>query len=166
LPGRGILLFARKISTANKRGWLAESAGASAVEFALILPVFLLVIFAIIGLGIFLNGYAELANGAATGARQASVNRGSTTPYSSTISAVKAGAPNLTSSKITISITVNGTACTSDTGPGTTNVCQTAYSNSEGAEAVVSATYPCNFSVLWITFPGCTMSSSSSQIIE
>ena len=149
---------------------LGNDSGASAVEFAFILPLLMLLFFMIVKCGYFFNNYVELANGVASGARQASVNRGSTTPYSTTIAAVDAGAPNLIASNITISITVNGTPCTSDTNAATkttaANTCQTAFSTAEGTEAVVTATYPCNLNVLWITISGCTMSSSASQLVE
>ena len=150
--------------------WFRDSSGASAAEFGLILPVLMLIFFAVIEFGILLNSYIELANGAASGARQASLNRGSTTPYSSTISAIDAGAPNLSKSGITVTISVNGTPCSSDSNAATkttpANTCQTAYSTAQGAEAVVSTTYPCNLRIMWITFPSCTLSSSSSQIVE
>ena len=150
--------------------WLSESSGASAAEFGLLLPALALIFFAIFEFGIFVNSYIELADAVASGARQASLNRGSTTPYSTTIAAVNAGAPNLAKSSITVTINVNGTPCTSDSNVATkttgANACQTAYSTAQNSEAAVSATYPCNLQVLWITFPNCTISSSASQIVE
>src|SRR5208282_526862 len=51
--------------------WLKDCSGAAASEFALILPVMLLIFFAIIQFGLTLNNYIELTNAAVSGARQA-----------------------------------------------------------------------------------------------
>ncbi len=144
--------------------WLKDRSGAAAAEFAMILPVLLLVFFAIIQFGITLNNYIELTNAAVSGARQASVNRGSTTPYSTTVTAIDNGAPNLTAAKIAITMTVAGAACTSD---GT--ACQSAFGTG-GGEAKVTLTYPCNLTVLnafvGVAIPTCVLTSSASELVE
>lgn len=49
--------------------------GASAVEFALILPILLMIVFAIFEFGIAYNNYISLTHAAREGARLAAVNR-------------------------------------------------------------------------------------------
>ena len=163
-------MAARRYPTPNTSraiGRLSNERGAVAVEFALVLPVICLLLFAIIQFGVTLNNYIELANAAASGARAISTSRGSTTPYGNTTTAIDDGAPNLSKTKMTITITVNnGTtngSCTTDTG----SECQKLFPSSAGVDpSTVTVTYPCNLTFWTIKFSGCTLSSSSTEIIQ
>jgi Flp pilus assembly protein TadG len=148
---------------------LSNESGAVAVEFAMVLPVISLLLFGVIQLGVTLNNYIQLANAAASGARQISISRGIATPYGSTIAAIDNAASNLTASKMTITITVNnGTtngSCTTDTG----SECQKLFpaaATAGVAPSSVTVTYPCNLTFWTIKFAGCTLSSSSTEIIQ
>lgn len=147
-------------------GLRKECDGTAAAEFALIVPVLLLVIFGIIQYGITFNHYIELANGVASGARALAVARGTSTAYSDTLAAVNGGAPNLNSFSSptagqTLSIVVAGTSCTAANQAST---CASAFA--EGAKAVVTATYPCNLDVMWITIPGCSLTSAATEYVQ
>jgi Flp pilus assembly protein TadG len=141
------------------------------VEFALIAPLLFMVLFGLVTFGIAINNYIELTDSVRSGGRALAIARASTTgssstPYSSTISSIDASAPNLTAGNITVTVTIapvggSGTACSSDT------TCATALSAAEGGTATVTASYPCNLTVMQFNFaPSCTLSASTSDLIE
>jgi len=126
----------------------------------------LLIVFLIVEFGIAFNHYIELANGVAAGARALAVARGTTTAYSDTLTAINNAAPNLNSfaSPVTgqqITIVVAGTTCSAANQAG---ACANAFA--EGATAAVTATYPCSLSVMWVTIPGCSLSSSATEYVQ
>jgi len=148
------------------RDYGVDRSGGSAAEFALVLPVLSLLLFAIVQFGIVFNHYIELASGVAAASRELSVGRGSTTAYTNTITALNNAAPNLNSfsSPVTgqsFTVTVAGTACTSANQAST---CHDAFA--QGASAVVNATYPCNLNLIWLNLGSCTLSTSATQYIQ
>lgn len=146
------------------RSWIEtarDRAGVAALEFALIAPILLLILLGIIQIGLTFNSYLELTNGTEAGARQFASGRGSTTPWTTATSAVTSSAPYLTAKNVTITLQVNGAACASDA------ACSTALSNAAGQPATVSATYPCNLTIIGINFaPGCTLIATSTGLVE
>ncbi|CAE6713084.1 TadE/TadG family type IV pilus assembly protein [Paraburkholderia domus] len=87
--------------------------GATAVEFALVLPILLALLFGTVQFGWLMNNYLALTNAASLGAHLLASERGYATPYSDTQRAILASTPALTSA-LTISMSVGGTSCTSD----------------------------------------------------
>jgi Flp pilus assembly protein TadG len=149
------------LSLAGDRG------GTAAVEFALVLPALLIILVGIIQFGVALNNYLELTDAVRAGDRNLAISRSSvnsSTPYSSTITAIDNSAANLTAGNITTTISINGTACTTDAG------CQTAIAAAAGDAATITATYPCvsstfEFYVKYFA-TGCTLTSTTSDLIE
>lgn len=94
--------------------WAKIQQGAEGVEFALVLPVLLLLIFGIVQFGWLFNNYLTLATAANAGARVLAAERGYTTPYSDAKSAIQASSP-LLKNTMTITMKVGGTTCNSDT---------------------------------------------------
>ena len=138
-----------------------DRAAATAVEFALLAPILLVLLMGMAKFGITLNSYVMLTEATADGARYLALSRGAPTPYASTVSQVTATASNLTVASLTITTTINGTACSTNT------ACQTALNTAAGQPARVTATYPCNLTVMGINFaPGCTLSSATTLMIE
>lgn len=136
-------------------------AGVSAVEFALVAPVLLMILIGTLQCGIAFNNYLTLNNSVRAGARVLAASRGSTTPYSDTQNALYQSAPNLTRGSITISISVNGSTCRSD------SACQTALTAAAGQPASVNATYPCNLTIMGVSYaPGCTLAAATTERVE
>lgn len=155
--------FAPRVIRRDVRGLLRDHSGAQAVEFALIAPLLLMLIMGIIQFSITLNNYIELTEGVRTGARNLAISRAmaSATPYSTTVSNISASAGNLTAGNITVTVSVNGTTCSSD------STCSTALSSAAGETASVTATYPCNLTVMGVNFlPTCTLQSQTSDLVE
>jgi Flp pilus assembly protein TadG len=137
-----------------------DSTGVSALEFAIISPVLLTILLGIFQFGTAMNDYLVLTNAAAKGALTIALGRGTATPYTTTISAIDAAAPNLTAASITTTVTINGTACSSDSGCATSLVA--------GVSAVVKTTYPCNLTVMGINYApsGCTLKAQTAQMVQ
>jgi Flp pilus assembly protein TadG len=136
--------------------------GTVAVEFAIVVPVLLVILTGIAQFGLTLNQYVMLTNAVATGAQLFSISRGTTsTPYTSTVTAIEGAALTLTPANLTITLSVNGTACTTD------SACQTALTNNATNPATVSATYPCSLQIAFYNFwPGCALSSQVTELIQ
>jgi Flp pilus assembly protein TadG len=157
------LSIARRLIRRDPRAVLGDHSGAQAVEFALIAPLLLTLIMGIIQFSITLNNYIELTEAVRTGARNLAISRAmsSTTPYTTTVSDIASSAGNLTPGSIAITISVNGTTC-SDNGS-----CSSALSSAAGQTASVSATYPCNLTVMGVNFlQNCSLQSQTSDLVE
>lgn len=145
---------------------LSNERGSTAVEFALVLPVLAVLMFGIIQFGITLNNYVELASGVSAGARQLSISRGSATPGSSAITAIDNAAPNLSSSKLTITMLVGTTTCDKTNSATCISAFSAGSGNPCGCSAVVTATYPCDLNVMHIKFTSCTLTSSAQELVQ
>jgi len=130
------------------------------IEFAILAPVFLVMTFGTLKFGVAMNHYMVLTNAAAKGAMTLALSRGTTTPYVSTTTAVTAAAPGLTAASITITVKVNGTACTTDSGCSSILVA--------GQPALVKATYPCDLTVMGVNYApsGCTLTAQTAQMVQ
>ena len=94
------------------------------VEFALVLPVLLLVFFGCVQAGLAFFSYEQVASAANAGARAAAVNR-STTPEAAATAAAQSIAPTLDLGDSQVSVAYSSTASPSGTSwsyPGTTTV--------------------------------------------
>ena len=131
--------------------WRADS-GAAAAEFALVLPVLCLLLFAILEFGIALYNYEMLTGGVRAGSRNFAIRRGTNNPWSGTKSVIENASPGLSATTLDsrIHLFVNNTECTSDA------ACVTAIVG--GATAKVTATYPCTIQVMGINAaPNCVL---------
>jgi len=134
--------------------------GVSAIEFAILAPVFLTMAFGTLQFGIVMNHYMVLTNAAAKGAMTFALSRGTSTPYATTTTAVTSAAPGLTAGQISITVKVNGTACATDADCSTILVA--------GQPALVKATYPCDLTVMGVNYApnGCTLSAETAQMVQ
>jgi Flp pilus assembly protein TadG len=126
----------------------ARDQGSALVEFALILPMMLLLTTGILVFGVAMNNYLQLTNAVSIGARTLAVNAQITLdPCAVASSAVIAAAPGLNSANLKFSYTLNGVSY-SGTSCSSSAVTSGAAANlSSGTTATVTATYPLNLSV-------------------
>ena len=133
--------------------------GVSILEFAIAAPVMLA-----LGIGTFKFGATMmhqivLTNAAAQGATTLALSRGTATPYTSTTTAINNAASSLTTASITTTVTINGSACSTNT------AC--AALMTAGVTAVIHTTYPCDLSVMGVNYKsGCTISAQTAQMIQ
>jgi Flp pilus assembly protein TadG len=139
---------------------LKNDEGVSAIEFAIISPVLMMMMTGIFQFGVAMNHYLNLTNAVAQGALTLALSRGTTTPYTSTTAAIGSAAPNLTPGQTTITVRINGVACTNDA------TCSAALV--AGLPALVRATYPCNLTVMGHNYAprGCTLSAQTTQMVQ
>jgi Flp pilus assembly protein TadG len=102
-------------------GWLAVGAherwvrrragerGQAVVEFAIVIPVLLLVVFGILQFGILYNNYIQLTNAADAGGRLFSIERAQAAPCSDVQANVDAAAANLNVSNLVVTMQEIGT---------------------------------------------------------
>src|SRR5208337_38025 len=110
--------------------------GQALVEFALVLPVLLLVVTGITTFGIALNNYLQLTEAVGIGGQALSVSRGNTTDPCNTVSSAVEGASSLSSTSY------SGASCSS-----TSTTTGAAGNLTQGQAAVVTVTYPCSLAV-------------------
>lgn len=103
--------------TRRSSGQGGRDRGAAAVEFALLLPVLLLLVFGIIDFGRALNAQVTLTQAAREGARLAALNQ------ANVVSRTQAAATGL--SPVTVTVT---SSCPTGAGQGVDAVVQTSYS--------------------------------------
>ncbi|MGZ4481239.1 MAG: TadE/TadG family type IV pilus assembly protein, partial [Gaiellales bacterium] len=109
--------------------------GQAVVEFAVILPVLLLILYAILQFGIVFNNYIQVTAAAREGARKAAVSRANGNcgaVQGIAVSAAKAAAPGLNQANINVSVSAT---CTNN-----------AYA--AGTNTTVTVTYPYSISIL------------------
>jgi Flp pilus assembly protein TadG len=151
--------YARALLTRVKlRRILNNDSGASAVEFAIVIPFFLMAFMTVVKLGITINNYIEINSGTRAASRVLAISRGNTTPYSTSLAAFRSMAPNLS---VTPTMTVNSTPCSSD------GACQTQLNTASGLPVIVSASLACDLVIMGFNFaPGCTLSSQTTERAE
>jgi Flp pilus assembly protein TadG len=79
--------------------------GQAMVEFALVLPVLMFILLAIIQFGIAYNDYVTLTDAVRTGARQAAVDRQLPDPVADATARVRSAAADLDQSQLTVTVT-------------------------------------------------------------
>ena len=111
--------------------------------------------------GVTIHDYISVTGAAEAGMLQLTVSRGDTTPWTDTTNVIYAAAPTLLQANLTVSDSVNGTACTSDA----TRV--TALSAAAGLPASVTVRYPCNLQVLAVNYlQNCAVSATPTGRVQ
>jgi Flp pilus assembly protein TadG len=115
------------------------------VEFAVILPIFVVLVFAIIQFGIVFNNYVTLTDATRAGARAGAVARLDPDPSGTATSAVQTSASDLNQSNLNVSVN---------------------SSWQSGSDITVQATYPYSVNLLgWVISSG-TLTSTTTERVE
>jgi len=134
--------------------------GSSLFEFAMVLPLLLMLLIGIIKGGILFYDYVVLADAVASGARTLATNRASASPCTLALNQLTNAAYNLNAANITASISF---------GAGNQSSCGDTQSLKEGDAATVMATYPCDMTIPFMGtnfWSSCTLSSQTTVRIE
>lgn len=124
---------------------IREQRGQTMTEFALILPILVLLLLAVIQFGVAFNHYLTVTDAARAGARKAVVSRQGTNPVGTTVAAVRASATNLDQSKL--NVTVSSTWA-------------------QGTDVTVTASYPYQLSLLGVVVKAGNLTSSTTERLE
>lgn len=158
--------------------------GSTLVEFALVLPVFLMLCTGILSFGVVFNQYLELNNAVTIGTNILAASRGDTSaPCTQAIAAIYNAAPFLTESDLAFTFTfTTGTAADIYAGDGTPITYSNGKTTSQAqcdasAEAANStilqqdqnvtlvATYTCNILIYATKLP-CKLSAQTTEVIQ
>ena len=115
------------------------------VEFALVLPILLLLLLGIIQFGIVFNHYLAVTDAVRAGSRVAAVSRLDPNRDANVRAKVKSAAQNLDTSKLTISVT---------------------SSWKPGEEVKVTASYPYEINLLGMVVKSGSVSSTTTERVE
>jgi Flp pilus assembly protein TadG len=128
-----------------KRISIRNQQGQTMTEFALVLPVLALLLFAVIQFGIVFNNYETLTDATRAGARKAAVSRQASNPTAAAETAVRNSATDLKQSDL--KVTINSTWQPS-------------------ADVTVTATYPYKVSLLGLVVKAGNLSSKTTERVE
>jgi Flp pilus assembly protein TadG len=124
---------------------LRDQQGQSLTEFALVLPILALLLFAVIQFGIVFNNYITLTDATRAGARKAAVSRRAADPSGTCIAAIRSSASNLTQSQLT-------------------PACESSWQS--GADVRVTASYPYSISLLGVFSKSGRLTSTTTERVE
>jgi Flp pilus assembly protein TadG len=157
-PGRPLRAFLR-----------AGEQGSAIVEFALILPMLLLLTTGLLVFGVAMNNYLQLTNAVSIGARTLAVSAQITLdPCSTASSAIIAAAPGLASANLKFSYVLNGTAYSGPSCASSSVSTGAAENLSTGTTATVTATYPLNLSVFGQKYSATSavLQATSTELVQ
>ncbi len=133
------------MKTNRRKIQLRSQKGQSLTEFALALPILVLLLFAVIQFGIVFNNYVTLTDATRAGARKAAVGRQVTNPQSTVITAVRNSATDLKQSDLDITVTSTW---------------------QPGSDVKVTATYPYSIRLLGLPLKSGRLSSTTTERVE
>jgi Flp pilus assembly protein TadG len=119
--------------------------GQTMTEFALVLPVLALILFAVIQFGIVFNNYVTLTDATRAGARKAAVSRQVSDPVGNTVTSVRSSATDLNQSNLDVTVTSTWQPT---------------------ADVSVTATYPYSISLLGMVVQSGRLSSTTTERVE
>ena len=114
-------------------------------EFAIVLPVLVLLVFAVIQFGITFNNYLALTDAARAGARKAAVSRLSGNGSGAGVSATRAAAADLNQTNLNVTVSSSWT---------------------QGDNVSVTATYPYSISLLGLVVKSGRLSTTVTERVE
>ena len=115
------------------------------VEFALVLPILVLLLFSVIQLGIVYKDYLALTDAVRAGARKAAVARLSGDPQGTAVSAVDSAAADLDASKLAVQVDSTW---------------------KQGQDVTVAASYQYEISVLGIVVKSGSLQTTVTERVE
>ena len=125
---------------ASGKGLRDDTHGNAFIEAALVLPMLIILLAGILEWGLALYQYNQLSTATANAVRQLIISRGYTTPYQDVLDQYTSWASTLkfgAGQPGKITVTVNGTACSSDTD------CKKSLDTALGKGATVKVQYNC-----------------------
>ncbi|HKB93313.1 MAG TPA: TadE/TadG family type IV pilus assembly protein [Gaiellaceae bacterium] len=123
---------------------ITEERGQSMAEFAIVLPVLVVVLFGIIQFGILFNNYVTLTDAVRAGARTAAVSRQDPDPSGEAATMVRTSAANLDQSNLNVSVSSDWQS---------------------GDDVTVTATYPYSISLLgWVVSAGNLTTTTTDRV--
>jgi Flp pilus assembly protein TadG len=128
-----------------KRNRIRDERGQTMAEFAIVLPILIVLLFGIVQFGILFNNYVTLTDAARAGARAAAVSRQNGNPSGTATAAVRSSANDLDQAKLGVTVSSAWTP---------------------GSQVTVTATYPYAISLLgWVVTSG-NLTTKTTEAVE
>ena len=145
-----------------------EQQGQSLVEFAVTLPILLLVVTGITTFGVAITNYVQLTEATNVGGRALAISRNQVVdPCATAASAVQGSAPALNPASLSYSfvlngVSFNGSSCNSP------SVNQGAAGDLvQGQSATITVTYPCVLKVYGANYaPNCVLTAKTTELVQ
>jgi Flp pilus assembly protein TadG len=129
----------------TQRRPIRDEQGQTMAEFAVVLPILVVLLFGIVQLGIVFNNYVTLTDAARAGARAAAVSRQAADPTGTADAAVRSSAPDLNQGNLGVNVSSAWTP---------------------GSPVTVTATYPYSISLLgWVVTSG-SLTTTTTEAVE
>lgn len=125
---------------------IKEEQGQTMVEFALVVPMLLVILFAVIQFGGAYNDYVALTDATRVGARKAAVSRNEASPAGAAEAAVRSSASDLRQADLDV------------------NVSTAAWEH--GQDVTVAATYPYEIDLLGFVVASGELESTTTERVE
>lgn len=127
------------------RTYLKDQRGQTMTEFALVLPLLVLLLFGVIQFGIAFNNYITLTDAVRAGARKGAVSRHISNPATATTNQVKTAATDLRPADLQISVTSTWV---------------------HGEDVTVTASYPYSISLLGLVVKSGRLNAKATERVE
>jgi len=115
------------------------------VEFALVVPILLVVVFGVIQFGVVYKDYVTLTDATRVGARKAAVSRHEANPVGAAVTAVRNSATGLDQSQLAVAV---------------------GSSWQHGADVTVTASYPYEIDLLGLVVAAGQLESTTTERVE
>lgn len=129
----------------SRRKFINEQ-GQTMVEFALVIPILLVVLFAVVQFGVVYKDYVTLTDASRVGARKAAVSRHEANPAGAAEAAVRGSASGLDQGELGVSVSA------------------TAWEH--GEDVTVTATYPYEIDLMGLVVASGQLESSTTERVE
>jgi Flp pilus assembly protein TadG len=129
-----------------KRRKLGAEEGQTMVEFALVVPILLVVLFGVIQFGVVYKDYVTITDASRVGARKAAVSRHEASPEGVAEAAVRGSASGLDQTQLGVSVSA------------------TAWEH--GEDVTVTATYPYEIDLLGLVVASGQLESTTTERVE
>jgi len=129
----------------NARSVIRDERGQTMAEFAIVLPILVVVLFGIIQFGILFNNYLTITDAVRAGAREAAVARQSADPAGAATTAVRNAAADLNQTKLAVTVSSGWLP---------------------GSDVTVQATYPYSISLLGWALASGNLKSTTTERVE
>jgi Flp pilus assembly protein TadG len=143
--------------------------GSAIIEFAMVLPMLLVITTGILVFGVAMNNYLQLNNAVSVGARTLAISAQMTLdPCATASAAITSAVPNLNPSNFTFTYVMNGTSY-SGTSCSSASVSTGAAGNlASGTTVSVTATYPLNLSIFGQRYSAnsAVLSATSTELVQ
>ena len=140
----------------------------SIVEFALTLPILLLVVTGITTFGVAITNYVQLTESTNVGGRALAISRNEVLdPCATAASAVQGAAPSLSAASLNYTFVLNGAQFKGSTCASPNTNSGPAGNLVQGQPATITVTYPCVLKVYGVNYaPNCMLTAQTTELVQ